>query len=136
MQRFQGSIGLFAAACALVLAVGGCQNPQAVGSLSTPDASPAAIAGMESAIVASFATCKDKRHVRTHYVPQIKISLDRDGAFASPPVLVNPSNRFEDRKAGAAALRAVERCNPVAVVRSYPAYYPYWHAYILNFEPG
>ena len=126
--------------CILAAAVSGCQENSAVGSLGAPglDTSPAAIASMEGAIVAALATCKDKdaRHVRTHYVPQIKISLDRDGAFAAPPVLVNPSNKYQDKKVSDAALAAVNRCNPLTVVRSYGPYYQYWHEYVLDFTPS
>ena len=140
MTRFPRFLGPAAAVAVLAAAVGGCQDNQAVGSLATPglDTSPAAIASMEGAIVAALASCKDKdaRHVRTHYVPQIKISLDRDGAFAAPPVLVNPSERRADKAVSAAALAAVDRCNPLTVVRSYQPYYQYWHEYVLDFKPS
>ncbi|WP_237479756.1 hypothetical protein [Lichenibacterium dinghuense] len=138
MNRFLGPIGPAATVCVLAAALGGCQNPQPVGSLAAPglDASPAAVQAMEGAIVASFAACKGERHFRTRYVPQIKISLDREGAFAAPPVLVNPSNRREDRRMAEAALVAVNRCNPVTAVRSYQPYYQYWHEYVLDFAPS
>lgn len=138
VTRSKGFIGPAAAIAVLAAALGGCQNGQAVGTYAASglDTSPAVIQGMEGAIVASLESCKDKRHYRTRYVPQIKISLNRDGAFAAPPVLVNPSNRYEDRRVAAAALAAVNRCNPLTIVKSYEPYYPYWHEYVLDFKPS
>lgn len=140
MKPSRSPIALVLLACVLAAAVSGCQDNSAVGSLATPglDTSPAAIQHMEGAIVAALATCKEGnwRRFRTRYVPQVKISLDRDGAFAAPPVLINPSERRGDRRTGEAALEAVKRCNPLTVVRSYGPYYQYWHEYVLDFTPS
>lgn len=106
-----------------------------------PSTAPARAPSQDGSVVAQFdrVIADQLRYCwrpgpKSAYVPQVTVELGRDGSFASPPVLLNPSSdRFEGLSAKA-ALDALTRCEPFDIPSEFAASFESWHRRVLRFD--
>lgn len=69
------------------------------------------------------------------YVPEVRVKMAQDGSLIGRPALLNPPSDPNLRSLADSAIRAVNRCNPLAIPDRYKPYYDAWRERVVRFDP-
>ncbi len=69
------------------------------------------------------------------YVPEVRVRLAQDGSLIGQPALLNPPRDPNLKSLADSAIRAVNRCNPMAMPDRFKPFYQSWRDRTVRFDP-
>ena len=91
---------------------------------------------LDDAIMPQYQHCWSGDIPDTNYIPKIQVELDRHGALAQSPILLNPPKDKNEEIVAFETLRAVRKCNPLKIPEELIRFHQQWKKRVLRFDPN
>jgi hypothetical protein len=114
---------------AAFLAAGCVPQPRRLLDLQTPDTQ-----GFGAAMKQLLQSCWKPTSASGEIRPVLRIRLTVDGSLATPPRVENPQDDPAFTALAQSAVRAIERCTPVAIPDELKPLYPAWRDWRITFD--